>query len=260
MKKPTTSRSRPAKRPPILLFCRCAQAQVTPTSARQRVAEELASRGATVEAVDDLCGLAARRDAMLARLAGGGPLRIVACHPRAVRWLFAAAGAALPEEDVEFFNLRTQSAEDVLERLATDESNSKPVSPASVSPAPAIAIPAAWVPWFPVIDYDRCTGCRQCLQFCLFGVYGEDDGRVCVVQPSHCKTGCPACARMCPSGAIIFPKYTGGLISGDDSPPDADPSRPVKPIDFSSLEGLDLREAIRRRQEILKQHEGRRHG
>ena len=30
-----------------------------------------------------------------------------------------------------------------------------------------------WKPWFPVIDYDRCTNCMQCLSFCLFGVYGE---------------------------------------------------------------------------------------
>ncbi len=31
---------------------------------------------------------------------------------------------------------------------------------------------SAWKPWFPVIDYDRCTNCMQCLSFCLFGVYG----------------------------------------------------------------------------------------
>src|SRR6266581_4822583 len=32
-----------------------------------------------------------------------------------------------------------------------------------------------WKPWFPVIDYDRCTNCMQCLSFCLFGVYGVDE-------------------------------------------------------------------------------------
>ncbi|MEM9803556.1 MAG: hypothetical protein AAGA20_24785, partial [Planctomycetota bacterium] len=31
--------------------------------------------------------------------------------------------------------------------------------------------PGAWTPWFPVIDYDRCTNCMQCLSFCLFDVY-----------------------------------------------------------------------------------------
>src|SRR5262249_16191246 len=34
-----------------------------------------------------------------------------------------------------------------------------------------------WKPWFPVIDYDRCTNCMQCLSFCLFGVYGVDGGQ-----------------------------------------------------------------------------------
>src|SRR5258705_4583046 len=28
-----------------------------------------------------------------------------------------------------------------------------------------------WKPWFPVIDYDRCTNCMQCLSICLFVGY-----------------------------------------------------------------------------------------
>ena len=28
--------------------------------------------------------------------------------------------------------------------------------------------------WYPVIDYGRCTNCLECLDFCLFGVYGVD--------------------------------------------------------------------------------------
>ncbi|MEX2027158.1 MAG: ferredoxin family protein, partial [Pirellulaceae bacterium] len=26
--------------------------------------------------------------------------------------------------------------------------------------------------WYPVIDYGRCTNCMECIDFCLFGVYG----------------------------------------------------------------------------------------
>ena len=40
-----------------------------------------------------------------------------------------------------------------------------------------------WKPWFPVIDYDRCTNCMQCLSFCLFGVYGVDERQ----QASRCR-------------------------------------------------------------------------
>ena len=43
-----------------------------------------------------------------------------------------------------------------------------------------------------------------------------DDGRVEVSNPSSCKTNCPACARVCPHKAIIFPKYTDSPINGDE--------------------------------------------
>jgi len=62
--------------------------------------------------------------------------------------------------------------------------------------------------WYPVLDYSRCVNCKQCLQFCLFGVYTLDGaGKVTASSPDNCKPGCPACARVCPSGAIMFPLY-----------------------------------------------------
>jgi len=74
-----------------------------------------------------------------------------------------------------------------------------------------------WQPWFPVIDFDRCENCQQCLSFCLFGVYTVDaDGRVQVSHPANCKNGCPACARVCPSASIIFPKYPNAPINGGE--------------------------------------------
>jgi ferredoxin len=66
------------------------------------------------------------------------------------------------------------------------------------------------VPWFPVIDRSRCTGCGTCLDYCLFSVYTTDPQReaperIRVSAPLNCKTGCPACSRLCPTGALIFP-------------------------------------------------------
>src|SRR5262249_42564435 len=62
--------------------------------------------------------------------------------------------------------------------------------------------------WYPVIDYSRCTNCLECLDFCLFGVYGVDSfERILVENQDHCKKGCPACSRVCPEHAIIFPDY-----------------------------------------------------
>lgn len=62
--------------------------------------------------------------------------------------------------------------------------------------------------WYPLMDEDRCANCGSCLQFCLFGVYARDaSGTIRIDHPDRCKPGCPACSRICPRGALIFPLY-----------------------------------------------------
>ena len=69
--------------------------------------------------------------------------------------------------------------------------------------------------WYPVIDYSRCTNCMECIDFCLFGVYGVDAlDRILVEQQDSCKKGCPACSRVCPENAIIFPQHKTPAIAG----------------------------------------------
>ncbi len=69
--------------------------------------------------------------------------------------------------------------------------------------------------WYPVIDYRRCTNCMECIDFCLFGVYGVDAlDRILVEQQDSCKKGCPACSRVCPENAIIFPQHKVPAIAG----------------------------------------------
>jgi NAD-dependent dihydropyrimidine dehydrogenase PreA subunit len=69
--------------------------------------------------------------------------------------------------------------------------------------------------WYPVIDYSRCTNCMECLDFCLFGVYGADSlDRLIVENQDNCKKGCPACSRVCPEQAIMFPDYKTPAIAG----------------------------------------------
>ncbi|GAB4139048.1 MAG: ferredoxin family protein [Planctomycetaceae bacterium] len=71
--------------------------------------------------------------------------------------------------------------------------------------------------WYPVIDYSRCTNCMECIDFCLFGVYGVDHQDVILVeQQDSCKKGCPACSRVCPENAIIFPGHKSPAIAGAD--------------------------------------------
>jgi Pyruvate/2-oxoacid:ferredoxin oxidoreductase delta subunit len=111
------------------------------------------------------------------------------------------------------------------------------------------ARPGQWKPWFPVIDYDRCTNCMQCLSFCLFGVYGVDrESRLQVQNQDNCKTNCPACSRVCPEAAIMFPKYKAGPINGDVVS-DTDLQREKMKVDISALLGGDVYEMLRLRSE-----------
>jgi NAD-dependent dihydropyrimidine dehydrogenase PreA subunit len=69
--------------------------------------------------------------------------------------------------------------------------------------------------WYPVIDYSKCTNCMECIDFCLFGVYGIDGAETILVeQPDNCRKGCPACSRVCPANAIIFPQHKAPAIAG----------------------------------------------
>jgi Pyruvate/2-oxoacid:ferredoxin oxidoreductase delta subunit len=105
----------------------------------------------------------------------------------------------------------------------------------------------AWKPWFPVIDYDRCTNCMQCLSFCLFEVYGVDkNDKLTVQNQSNCKTDCPACSRVCPEVAILFPKYRKGPINGDVVRQE-DIQREAMKIDISALLGGDLYQSLKTR-------------
>jgi NAD-dependent dihydropyrimidine dehydrogenase PreA subunit len=87
--------------------------------------------------------------------------------------------------------------------------------------------------WYPVIDYSRCTNCMECIDFCLFGVYGVDHSdRILVEEQDNCKKGCPACSRVCPVNAIIFPEHKTPGIAGAEGGPVEDFK-----IDLSKLFG-----------------------
>ncbi len=112
--------------------------------------------------------------------------------------------------------------------------------------------PGQWKPWFPVIDYDRCTNCMQCLSFCLFDVYGvSDDNKIQVQNNDNCKTNCPACSRVCPEVAIMFPKYKAGPINGEPVS-DNDVQREKMKVDISALLGGNIYSRLRERSEAAK--------
>ena len=104
---------------PRIVYCHCAYAQVVPADVKQDVLRRLTESRTSFDAVADLCEMAARRDPWLEGVACQGPTRIVACYPRAVKWLFSSAGAPLPEEGIQILNMRTESAEAIAAALGT---------------------------------------------------------------------------------------------------------------------------------------------
>lgn len=227
-----------------ILYCHCAQARLLAEPARRAVLERLCASGADFEAVPDLCALAMRRDVLLQKLARASELIVIACHARAVRNLFAAAGAPLRADGVKLLELRARPAEEILAALPPAAGGSRDAAQlAAKLDAGAEAKPA----WFPVVDGERCTHCMQCRSFCLFGVYGKDaDGKLEVQHPENCKPDCPACARVCPELAIIFPRYKESPINGGEVTA-ADAAREPVKVDVSALLGGDVYGALRQR-------------
>lgn len=169
----------------------------------------------------DLCKAAAEKDLSL----GKGFTEIHACHPRAVRALFDFAGQPLAES-VALHNHRNP----VIQQSNDPSMQSDPA-------------------WYPVIEYDRCTSCGQCHEFCLFGVYSKtDEGRVVVSNPTRCKNNCPACARICPETAIIFPKVGESPINGAEITDEAARQANLK-INVDEILGNDVYATLNARKE-----------
>lgn len=108
-------------RAPRILYCHCQYAQVVPLEVKEAVLRKLAESGVAFDAVADLCEMSARQDPSLKRLAEGGAVKIAACYPRAVKWLFHTAKADLPLDGAEVLNMRVQNAEEVAAALFNSE-------------------------------------------------------------------------------------------------------------------------------------------
>ena len=107
---------------PRILFCHCNYAQVVPPEVKSGVLEKLCASGQAFEAVADLCEMSARRDPALSRLTeGDAPVKVAACYPRAVKWLFGSCKAPLDGERTQVVNMRELSAEDATKALLNDE-------------------------------------------------------------------------------------------------------------------------------------------
>ena len=100
-----------------ILYCNCTFAKVVPLDVKKYVLRRLSDSSQAFDAVADLCDMSARKDPALRKIAEGGCTKIAACYPRAVKWLFHAAGNPLPDEGIEVLNMRENSAEDIAREL-----------------------------------------------------------------------------------------------------------------------------------------------
>lgn len=103
---------------PRILYCHCQYAQVIPPEVKAEVLRVLAESGAAFDAVADLCEMSARQDPALKHLAGAGAVKVAACFPRAVKWLFHAAKADLALDATEVLNMRALTAAEVSAALS----------------------------------------------------------------------------------------------------------------------------------------------
>lgn len=165
----------------------------------EALAEELAARSYRVLLTPDLYDAPDASPLWQTLRDLEGPVAVLGwLHPRALRWLLHRRGTA-----GAFCCLVNLSTSATLEAVVAN------LPPArGASGAVERVGEESGKRWYPVVDLSRCTNCGHCLQFCRFGVYEYDlAGHVRVTQPDHCKHGCPACSRVCPTGAIIFPRY-----------------------------------------------------
>jgi NAD-dependent dihydropyrimidine dehydrogenase PreA subunit len=175
-----------------------------------RFASAVKNAGYAVSLIPDLCATAINGAGTLAEIASG---IVIACYPRAIRSIFATQGL----KPVGIFDIRNLKIEQILAEIGITQPCFTPEYPLVEAPSDHENQPT----WYPVIDRERCAECGKCHDFCLFGVYTLRGKTVTVAQPKNCKNNCPACARICPAKAIIFPKYgkspiNGGLTDEED--------------------------------------------
>jgi Pyruvate/2-oxoacid:ferredoxin oxidoreductase delta subunit len=232
-----------------VLFCNCG-GEIVSYKLKESISTFIYNEKVDAIQFSDLCGICVSEQPAVKQVFSSiEPTLVLACHPRAVKKLLEYAGVKSGLENFTFLNLRETSAEEVISILRTFCNEDHSLQTEYISAA-------EWPSWYPVVDYSRCTACGQCADFCLFGVYEKVEGMVKVINPKGCKNNCPACARICPQTAIIFPKYKqGGAISGSDSIDEIAEQQRLQQ-DMSSILGGDIYKALEqrklKRQSIIK--------
>jgi MinD superfamily P-loop ATPase containing an inserted ferredoxin domain len=192
-----------------ITICACSSRLFIDKNKVAKVVTALKHEGYDVNIEADLCRRLMEPSAGITEIASG---IIIACHPRAVNSHLHRLGL----ESKQVIDMRNNSVEEILSPFNIFISTNQELADFQVISLEISELPVeqGTDAWYPVLDKTKCTECGKCHDFCLFGVYSIENKKIKVTQPQNCKNNCPACARMCPSKAIIFPKYEKSPING----------------------------------------------
>lgn len=219
---------------PKITLCACASRTFIDKEKVAQLSAILQAAGKEIEVVPDLCEWIEQKSDRLSEIATS---TVVACHPRALKALFEWAGQPTPQT----VDMRANDLAAVLTALGlpTDSACQAEQVALSRRHLEGISKKPGQDAWFPTIDKSRCVDCGKCHDFCLFGVYALEGKKVVVKAPQNCKNNCPACARNCPTQAIIFPKYAQAPINGGEQSEEK-----AMAIDTAALYNTALRERL----------------
>jgi NAD-dependent dihydropyrimidine dehydrogenase PreA subunit len=234
-----------------IVFCRCGGERIDPVRLQQ-IENHLKESAAEVVVLSDLCMFSVLgKDKLQSLFREGNEYLIIGCYERSLKLLLDQGNVDMENKPVEYLNFLELSNEEIAQKVASFCENSL-----QTNSFEEFTLSTEWKSWYPVIDYARCSSCGQCHDFCLFGVYVKKDGKVLVVNPKSCKNNCPACGRICPQTAIIFPKYQhdGGIGGAEIVDEEAEHQR--QSADVKTILQGDIYEALEqrknRRQSIIR--------
>lgn len=188
-----------------IFICGCEKDGKIGKESVQKLIDTLEDKNIGYTYIEDMCGSILKHPDDLESLYTAKDAIVFGCQARAMQHLVDNSGRKQEGTTAEYHHVDDQN-DDLI--ISVESNNGKALK---------IKYADEWKPWYPVIDYERCNGCKKCLNFCLFSVYSvEDDGTVVVSASANCKDMCPACARVCPQNAIIFPKHAESPIDGGE--------------------------------------------
>jgi NAD-dependent dihydropyrimidine dehydrogenase PreA subunit len=230
-----------------IVFCNCGGERIG-QERLQAIEDKLVKYNTELIKLSDLCGLSAISKEKLKNVFRySEEYLIIGCYSRSLKLLLEQANVDINRDSIHYINFLELSVDDIIRDISSFLKNSN-----QIATFEEVSADKEWPSWYPVIDYSRCSGCGQCTDFCLFGVYEKYEGRVNVINPKECKNNCPACARICPQTAIIFPKYKpGGAIGGSDTIDElSEQKRQV--IDINNILEGDIYSALEQRKHKRK--------